>query len=215
MRRLTGLALLALVVAPAAGCIRMYNARSEIRADPLTVERHAEAVFTSYLIPVAERAANNRVESGWFVAGDVWGGDAIRVNAVAPGLVEGTEGARRLAESIGYVDAYRRQVPLGRLAAPADRHEVPARVGERQQALPPPQVRDGLGPRVLGHQVADLGPERDQPFLLEAPVQVGERALLIGAKEVADRDVRSFFERDIVALHRGCHNFSAPDFTGQ
>lgn len=46
-----------------------------------------------------------------------WGGDGIRVNAVAPGLVEGTEGARRLAESIGYVEAYRRQVPLGRLVA--------------------------------------------------------------------------------------------------
>jgi NAD(P)-dependent dehydrogenase (short-subunit alcohol dehydrogenase family) len=44
-----------------------------------------------------------------------WGGDGIRVNAVAPGLVEGTEGARRLAESIGIVDAYRKQVPLGRL----------------------------------------------------------------------------------------------------
>lgn len=49
-----------------------------------------------------------------------WGGDGIRVNAVAPGLVEGTEGARRLAESIGYVDAYRRQVPLGRLTRTDD-----------------------------------------------------------------------------------------------
>jgi NAD(P)-dependent dehydrogenase (short-subunit alcohol dehydrogenase family) len=44
-----------------------------------------------------------------------WGGDGIRVNAVAPGLVEDTEGARRLAESIGIVDAYRERVPLGRL----------------------------------------------------------------------------------------------------
>ncbi len=44
-----------------------------------------------------------------------WGGDGIRVNAVAPGLVEGTEGSKRLAESIDYVDAYREQVPLGRL----------------------------------------------------------------------------------------------------
>ncbi len=49
-----------------------------------------------------------------------WGGDGIRVNAVAPGLVEDTEGARRLAESIGYVEAYRRQVPLGRLVALED-----------------------------------------------------------------------------------------------
>lgn len=44
-----------------------------------------------------------------------WGGDGIRVNAVAPGLVEGTEGAKRLAESIGYTDVYRAEVPLGRL----------------------------------------------------------------------------------------------------
>lgn len=44
-----------------------------------------------------------------------WGGDGIRVNAVAPGLVEETEGAKRLAESIGYTEVYREQVPLGRL----------------------------------------------------------------------------------------------------
>ncbi len=44
-----------------------------------------------------------------------WGGEGIRVNAVAPGLVEDTEGAKRLAESIGYTEVYREQVPLGRL----------------------------------------------------------------------------------------------------
>lgn len=49
-----------------------------------------------------------------------WGGDGIRVNAVAPGLVRDTEGARRLAESIGMVEAYRRTVPLGRLTAIGD-----------------------------------------------------------------------------------------------
>jgi NAD(P)-dependent dehydrogenase (short-subunit alcohol dehydrogenase family) len=49
-----------------------------------------------------------------------WGADGIRVNAVAPGLVEGTEGARRLAESIGIVETYRRQVPLGRLVTTDD-----------------------------------------------------------------------------------------------
>ena len=49
-----------------------------------------------------------------------WGGDEIRVNAVAPGLVEGTEGAKRLAESIGIVEDYRRQVPLGRLVSTDD-----------------------------------------------------------------------------------------------
>jgi NAD(P)-dependent dehydrogenase (short-subunit alcohol dehydrogenase family) len=49
-----------------------------------------------------------------------WGEDGIRVNAVAPGLVEGTEGSRRLAESIGMVDAYCKQVPLGRLVHSED-----------------------------------------------------------------------------------------------
>ncbi len=78
MRRLSGLALLVLAVAPATGCIRMLNTRSDIRADPATVERHAETVFARYLIPVTEHVANNRVESGRFAASDVWGASAIR-----------------------------------------------------------------------------------------------------------------------------------------
>lgn len=49
-----------------------------------------------------------------------WGGDRIRVNAVAPGLVGGTEGSRRLAESIGLVDSYIEQVPLRRLVSLED-----------------------------------------------------------------------------------------------
>ncbi len=49
-----------------------------------------------------------------------WGGDGIRVNTVAPGLVEGTEGAKRLAESIDYTELYRAQVPLGRLVRTED-----------------------------------------------------------------------------------------------
>lgn len=49
-----------------------------------------------------------------------WGGDGIRVNAIAPGLVEGTEGAKRLAESIGYTEVYRKEVPLGRLVRSED-----------------------------------------------------------------------------------------------
>lgn len=44
-----------------------------------------------------------------------WGGDGIRVNAVAPGLVEDTEGARRLADSIGFTRVYAEGVPLGTL----------------------------------------------------------------------------------------------------
>jgi peroxisomal 2,4-dienoyl-CoA reductase len=49
-----------------------------------------------------------------------WGADDIRVNAVAPGLVADTEGARRLVDSIGYSDVYRKQVPLGRLVTTDD-----------------------------------------------------------------------------------------------
>lgn len=44
-----------------------------------------------------------------------WGRYGIRVNAVAPGLVEGTEGARRLVESVGLKDRFEAGVPLGRL----------------------------------------------------------------------------------------------------
>lgn len=49
-----------------------------------------------------------------------WGSDGIRVNAVAPGLVEDTEGARRLVESLGLMDEYRAGVPLGRLTRTED-----------------------------------------------------------------------------------------------
>lgn len=49
-----------------------------------------------------------------------WGRHGIRVNAVAPGLVEGTEGARRLVESIGVKEEFERSVPLGRLTTVDD-----------------------------------------------------------------------------------------------
>lgn len=49
-----------------------------------------------------------------------WGRDGVRVNAVAPGLVEGTEGARRLVESVGLMDEFRGGVPLGRLTTKED-----------------------------------------------------------------------------------------------
>jgi 2,4-dienoyl-CoA reductase [(3E)-enoyl-CoA-producing], peroxisomal len=49
-----------------------------------------------------------------------WGPFRIRLNAVAPGLVEGTEGARRLAESVGILERARSGVPMGRLTRTED-----------------------------------------------------------------------------------------------
>ena len=94
-----------------------------------------------------------------------WGADGIRVNAVAPGLVEGTEGARRLAESISFTEAYRRQVPLGRLTSaddiaaavlflvsPAAEHITGEEIvvsGGAHLASPFKQALDGLGGKAL------------------------------------------------------------------
>lgn len=44
-----------------------------------------------------------------------WGPD-VRVNAVSPGPVEGTEGLKRLADDLGLRDDLQRLVPLGRFA---------------------------------------------------------------------------------------------------
>lgn len=49
-----------------------------------------------------------------------WGRHGIRVNAVAPGLVEDTEGSRRLVESLGLEEEFERGVPLGRLTTVDD-----------------------------------------------------------------------------------------------
>jgi NAD(P)-dependent dehydrogenase (short-subunit alcohol dehydrogenase family) len=49
-----------------------------------------------------------------------WGPYQVRVNAVAPGLVEGTEGARRLVEAVGRREEFKEAVPLGRLTSMAD-----------------------------------------------------------------------------------------------
>lgn len=76
MRTIHGLILFALALG-LASCIQPFHSRSGVQADPITIERQGEAVFTQYLIPVAERAANYRVESGWFVANEVWSQDAI------------------------------------------------------------------------------------------------------------------------------------------
>ncbi|MDX1605218.1 MAG: SDR family oxidoreductase [Candidatus Competibacterales bacterium] len=44
-----------------------------------------------------------------------WGPQGIRTNAIAPGLIQGTEGARRLIEERGLLEQARGQIPLGRL----------------------------------------------------------------------------------------------------
>jgi NAD(P)-dependent dehydrogenase (short-subunit alcohol dehydrogenase family) len=44
-----------------------------------------------------------------------WGGDGIRVNAIVPGPIEGTEGMARLAPAADATQGITRGVPLGRL----------------------------------------------------------------------------------------------------
>lgn len=44
-----------------------------------------------------------------------WGPEGIRVNAIAPGLIADTEGARRLIEQQGLLEQAKATVPLGRL----------------------------------------------------------------------------------------------------
>lgn len=61
------------------------------------------------------------------------------------------------------------------LTAPADRHQAAGPVRKLPQPLPAPQVRHGTRARVGRHQVADLGPQRDEQFLFEAPVKLFER----------------------------------------
>jgi len=49
-----------------------------------------------------------------------WGAQGVRVNAVVPGPIDGTEGMRRLAPSAAMRDAARDSVPLRRLGTPED-----------------------------------------------------------------------------------------------
>lgn len=49
-----------------------------------------------------------------------WGPDGVRVNSVAPGPVEGTEGMRRLAPTPASVEAWTEAVPLRRFATTED-----------------------------------------------------------------------------------------------
>jgi HAMP domain-containing protein len=60
------------------------------------------------------------------------------------------------------------------LAAAADRDDAARLRGELLQPLPSPQVRGGLGLRMQRHQVADLGPQRDEQLALEAAVELLE-----------------------------------------
>jgi NAD(P)-dependent dehydrogenase (short-subunit alcohol dehydrogenase family) len=49
-----------------------------------------------------------------------WGAQGVRVNAIVPGPIDGTEGMRRLAPSAAMREAVRDSVPLRRLGTPQD-----------------------------------------------------------------------------------------------
>lgn len=49
-----------------------------------------------------------------------WGGEGIRVNAIVPGPIDGTEGMKRLAPSEAMRETTRESVPLRRLGTPED-----------------------------------------------------------------------------------------------
>lgn len=49
-----------------------------------------------------------------------WGAQGIRVNAIAPGLISGTEGVRRLIEERGLLEQASQRIPLGRLGTIQD-----------------------------------------------------------------------------------------------
>jgi NAD(P)-dependent dehydrogenase (short-subunit alcohol dehydrogenase family) len=49
-----------------------------------------------------------------------WGRDGIRVNAIIPGPIDGTEGMARLAPTPEAKRACAESVPLGRMGTPAD-----------------------------------------------------------------------------------------------
>ena len=89
------------------------------------------------------------------------------------------------------------------LAAAADRDELARPGGEGPQRVPAPQVRQRLRPRVGGHQVADLGPERDQQLPLEPPVELLEgrgHRRLVRATDTAFRWTGEAKSNEVVML---------------
>jgi hypothetical protein len=69
------------------------------------------------------------------------------------------------------------------LPAPPDGDQVAGALGQLQQVAPAPYVRLRGGGRAVRHEVADLGPQRDEQLGLEAAVellQLGRRHRLAG-----------------------------------
>ncbi|NIP79993.1 MAG: hypothetical protein GWM90_12530 [Gemmatimonadetes bacterium] len=81
------LAILFLIAGFNVSCIYPRQGRT-VPGDAMVLESRGAAVFAQYLIPVAERATDRRVRSGWFRADQTWGQAALLAERVYCGRDE-------------------------------------------------------------------------------------------------------------------------------
>ena len=125
-------------------------------------------------------AAKSGVDMVTRVLAIEWGPAGVRVNAISPGPVEGTEGMRRLTPSEEAKARLEGTIPVGRYATPAEIADVafflatPAASYVSGAVL----VCDGDGrplARVTGAQASSrLGSLEDADLLLEVPAEAAD-----------------------------------------
>ena len=89
-----------------------------------------------------------------------------------------------------------RQARIGQPDRPAfapasHRHQMARGFGQRQQARPFPQMRQGPGFGMHGHQVADLRPQGDQVFRREPLIKRAQFGAVVGLHGVFDGVMRA------------------------